>query len=172
METTSPGRDTPDSLLNRIRTGLTQSSASLSSTGPNYSYGNQQGYDTGSHGYPLYYGYLNDDAPQRLELAQNNNNKPKITSAVYKNRGNSKGSIEVLVDGPLSSDAYAREGNDPIQEEQIRLGNSSYFTRIPSSSPKFSKLASMDGNTLPRIDSVDADGETGVKVDTNGLKKS
>lgn len=120
METTSPGRDTPDSLLNRIRTGLSQSSVSLSSlTGPNYCYGNQQGYDTGSHGYPLYYGYLNDDVPQRLE---NINNKPKITSAVYKNRAYSKGSIDLLPDGPLLSDLYM---NDPIQEEQIRLGNSS-----------------------------------------------
>lgn len=117
VETTSLGRDTPDSLINRIRTGLSQSNVSLSSTGPNYCYGNQQGYDTGTHGYPLYYGYLNDDAPQRLESV---NNKPKITSAVYKNRAFSKGSIDVLVDGPLLSDLYV---TDPIQEEQTRLGN-------------------------------------------------
>lgn len=51
---------------------------------------------------------------------ENVNNKPKITSAVYKNRAFSKGSIDALVDGPLLSDLYV---TDPIQEEQIRLGN-------------------------------------------------
>lgn len=132
VETTSPSRGTPDSLLARIRTGFSQSDLSLSSNGPSYCYGSQQGYDSGSYGYPSYNGYINDDPPPLRPQDNILKTKPKITSAVYKNRSNSKqGSIDILTDGPLMSDVQARERAvaakdeyDSIQEEQTRLGNS------------------------------------------------
>lgn len=150
VETTSPDRETPDGFVNQIRTGLSQSNMSLTSTsGQNYCYGNQQGYDTGSYGYPIYYGYVNVEPPRKLE----NRDKPKITSAVYKNRDNSKASIDLLADGPLLSDLLVRNtknDNDPIQEEQTRLGNQERTDeqiavkrssqRILRGSPKFGKL--------------------------------
>lgn len=208
VETTSPGghdADTPDSsLVNRIRTGLSQSNVSLSSTsGPNnYCYGNQQGYDAGSHGYPLYYGYSNDDTPQRSEAtpcnyyynnnnnnndnnsSNNNSSKPKITSAVYKNRANSKGSLELL-DGPLLSDSYARNdyNNDPIQEEQIRLGNTSSTSNSTDNATaktktkgfgqnekqkRLSKMMSIDNNSSNTTNPTTTTNSTTNKAESNG----
>ncbi|XP_063916811.1 uncharacterized protein LOC135132600 isoform X2 [Zophobas morio] len=105
IETTSPARDTPDSLITQIRTGLSQSDSSLTGEHPSYCYTNQQCYDNGSYGYPIYNGYINDEPPQRLK---EDNNKPKITAAVYKTH----------------SRTIEEPDEDEVQEEQMRLGNS------------------------------------------------
>ncbi|RZC42669.1 uncharacterized protein BDFB_003916, partial [Asbolus verrucosus] len=102
IETTSPARGTPDSLMTQIRTGLAQSDTSLSGERQSYCYTNQQCYDNGNYGYAVYNGYVNDEPLQRLK----DNTKPKITAAVYKNRSKT---VEEL---------------DEEQEEQMRLGNS------------------------------------------------
>lgn len=94
------------------------------------------------------------------------NSKPKITSAVYKNRGNSKGSIDVLVDGPLLSDLFVKDYNDPIQEEQIRLGNLPNENQIyfNQNAPRLSKLGSID--TKPFDESV----VNGVKIENGNFE--
>lgn len=118
---------------------------------PNYRYGNQQGYDSGYYGYPVYNGYV-DDKPV---VARVPDNKPKITSAVYKQNGRLQ-SMQSLDQGGLSSDRLAKQPSvvgeeDVIQQEQRRLGNTSApgeppiithikETIIPSVSPRFEKL--------------------------------
>ncbi|KAH0821460.1 hypothetical protein GEV33_001331 [Tenebrio molitor] len=104
IETTSPARGTPDSLATQIRTGLTQSDTSLTGERHSYCYTNQQCYDNGSYGYQTYNGYVNDEPLQRLK----DNNKPKITAAVYKTRQKTTDEAD----------------EDAVQEEQMRLGNS------------------------------------------------
>lgn len=132
METTSPSRETPSSLHIQFRTGLTQSNSSLSSSSTQtYRYGNQQGYESGYFGYPICNGYVSDE-PIRTKLETTN--KPKIISEIFKNRSDSKCGTEPLSDGFLLSDVILNENeassrtkdedDDPIQEEQKRLGNS------------------------------------------------
>ncbi|GLV40797.1 uncharacterized protein CBL_13700 [Carabus blaptoides fortunei] len=157
-ETTSPKETSPKALKSSsTNTGLSQSTLSVSSGDPNpsYRYGNQQGYDNGYYGYPVYNGYLNDDPLPKLP-----DNKPKITSAVYKQNGRLMSMASIDPEGGLSSDKLAKqnyvpesESDDAIQEEQRRLGNMPREgkeppaiynqikqTIIPTNSPKFEKL--------------------------------
>lgn len=157
-ETTSPKQTSPKALKSSsTNTGLSQSTLSVSSGDPNpsYRYGNQQGYDNGYYGYPVYNGYLNEDPLPKLP-----DNKPKITSAVYKQNGRLMSMASIDPEGGLSSDKLAKqncvpesESDDAIQEEQRRLGNmprdgkeaAAIYnqikqTIIPTNSPPFEKL--------------------------------
>lgn len=103
METTSLTTGTPDSSKRQIQTGLSQSDESISSPHHSYCYGNQQAYDCGSYGYAVYNGYINEETTNRRSLISSSNTKPKITSAVYKNR---KDTFDF---DPLLSDVQAAE---------------------------------------------------------------
>ncbi|XP_044759522.1 uncharacterized protein LOC123317189 [Coccinella septempunctata] len=92
--------------IGKIKTGLTQSSTSLSNQ--SYSYTKQQCYDNEGYGYNLYNGYLNDEPLKRSQHHQ----KLKITSAIYKNPSKSM-DLDTPPYGFLLSDiqaASAREG--------------------------------------------------------------
>lgn len=78
METLSPKRDTPDSLLSRTNTGLAQSNTSLTHT--SYCYSTQQDYGSGCYGYSFFTGY----EPDGLTRPLIEDTRPKITAAIYK----------------------------------------------------------------------------------------
>ncbi|XP_060521368.1 uncharacterized protein LOC132699002 [Cylas formicarius] len=79
VETVSPERSIDP------KTGLSQSNTSLGSLRQTYCYGNQQCYDHGSYGYGVYVGYANEE-PVKSVVVTAATTKPKITSAIYKNK--------------------------------------------------------------------------------------
>ncbi|EFA07898.2 uncharacterized protein LOC103314105 [Tribolium castaneum] len=114
IETASPARATPDSLVAQIRTGLAQSDPTLNEEHPSYSYSTQQCYDSGFYGYHIYNGYINDEPLQRLKAAST---KPKITAAVYKNRAEDDvhifaNDISYTTEPDVGSGEYENKGFD------------------------------------------------------------
>lgn len=106
-----------------MKTGLTQSNSSLTSSSQVYRYGNQVGYDSGFYGYSTYNDSIFDEPIPKPEVTS----KPKIISELFKNRSDSKCSPDeyLMSDSDLMNRAPA-EMDDPIQQEQNRLGNSIY----------------------------------------------
>lgn len=122
----SPTLQSPKSTT---RTGLTQSNQSLTNIQPSYCYTNQQGYDNGCFGYPIYNGYVNDEPLRRLPQSD----RPIIMSAVYKNPQRITTTVPYLQEkSPTNNNGGGvplieinSNDNDEIQEEQNRLGNCS-----------------------------------------------
>lgn len=114
METTSV-TGTPDSTKRQIQTGRSQSDESISSPHNSYCYGNQQAYDCGSYGYAVYNGYVNEETTTRRSQIASSNTKPKITSAVYKNRK------DTLDFDPLLSDVQAADKVREKNEEKAKI---------------------------------------------------
>lgn len=180
-ETTSPKTSPRPLKSSSTNTGLSQSTISISSNdpNPNYRYGNQQGYDNGYYGYPVYNGYNNDDPI----VTKQPNNKPKITSAVYKQNGRLMSMQSFDPESRLTSDSLAMRKqesvvveDDVIQEEQRRLGNTPAAEptgilgqikgTIISVSPKFEKL---QNDISP---SVDNNTNSNTSTNTNCEKKA
>lgn len=126
METISPNRETPDSILSQTRTGLSQSNTSL--THQSYCYTNQQCYETGCYGYTFYNGYDLDGIIRPLV----DDRRPKITAAIYKC---------TLKRSPSSEDLYLAAAGDSaenLKEHQYKEGFSENNIRqdsIPEEAP-------------------------------------
>ncbi|XP_018333009.1 uncharacterized protein LOC108742327 [Agrilus planipennis] len=121
VETPSPatnGTETMSSLRCQLQTGLCQSDRSISSANQTYTYGNQQGYCSGSFGYPFYNGYIDDDADEPAQRSVKKDcHKPKIISEIYKSNSVIKASFEVL-------DELSCDNSGPVKHPSFERSNS------------------------------------------------
>ncbi|XP_074039496.1 uncharacterized protein [Leptinotarsa decemlineata] len=123
IETISPNRDTPDSIISKTKTGLTQSNTSLSH--PSYCYTNQECYDIGNYGYSVDPSYMSEGIRRDTD-----DTRPKIMAAIYKNTLKRSPSTEDLhlaaINGvdEIVNDVFRASSEDEMHlEEQMRLGN-------------------------------------------------
>lgn len=113
-------------------TGLSQSNSSLNQPS-SYRYGNQQGYDNGYYGYPVYNGYINDD----MIIAPTN--KPKPSAVQCKENGR-------LLHG------YSIDNGQPILLSDIQAENERRCENGPvDASTKLRSSISQDSNSESQI---------------------
>ncbi|KAH1025542.1 hypothetical protein HUJ05_010250 [Dendroctonus ponderosae] len=98
-------------ISSQAKTGLSTSNTSLGSQRQSYCYTSQYCYDQGNYGYNVYLGYPNNSSSGRIA----ENNKPKITSALYKTTA-SRG---------VKSMSFDVDSNDRLREKLVLSHNSS-----------------------------------------------